>query len=1068
MSVKFSPSINIIRDVKRQFRYVVTQNASNTIQQIIDDFHLGFHSNIVIGSYGTGKSALLKGFEQSLKGESKYFNVSSLKVKPANVKLIRFVGEYDSIIQSFADHLGVKKISAGNQQILDAIFQEYESIRKNGLLLIYIDEFGKFLEYASQHQVEKELYFIQQLAEFVNDPDRNILLITTLHQNFEAYSSRLDERQRNEWKKVKGRFKEITFNEPVEQLLALASSAIEGAPGKKQQKIIQELNGLLTRNNLFRIKKDFIQQISYKLFPLDLITGCCVTKALQEYGQNERSLFTFIESRDFIELKNNNRVANLAWLYDYLFANFYSYLISKHNPHFNGWTDIKDCIERAESVLIDSIEEATLIIKTIGLLNIFSNKGAKVNEEFLISYLTTANEIQNVSRIIKQLASHKIIKYSKFNDSFRLFQGTDVDIDKALKDEDNQIEKIHDATSYLNKHFGALPAVTAKEITYKTGTTRNFKFVASEIPKYLTATDEVDGYINLIISENVSEKNLKEHSANDSEANIYGLFKNADKIKFHLYEIEKAQNVKEKNSEDKVVQKEMDIITNSNKNLLHHYFIDAIYSDDITWFYKGKSKIISNKRKFNRTLSEIANEIYPATPVFRNELVNRHKISSSIHTARKDFFSQLVNNWSEKDFGYDDKFPPDKTIYISLLRENGIHKEAKGSYTLSAPSKNSTFIEVWKACDDFLELTKHGKRPISELYDLLLSKPFKLKLGLAEFFIPLYLFIKRDDYALFGVNGFIPEMNATTLLLLARNVKEYSIKAFDLVGVKIDLFNKYRELLQLNPELNPTNEDFIQSIKPFMVFYRQLPEYAKQTTRGISTEARAVREAIVNSTDPEKTFFEDFPKALHVTVQELTKSKQSLQEYALQLKSVINQIRTAHDELINRFEKFICTDIVGDEMEFEEYKKSLQQRFENIKEHLLLNYHKVFLMRVNSPLDDKKSWLSSVAQSLIGKSLEAIKDEEENILKDKFSTVVHELDNLSELSEIRTDSTKEKLFKFEITGEKTAHKTIVKIPRTKYAELESTEQQIKQILKNDRQLNIAVLTKLIEEQLKNE
>ncbi len=1068
MPAKFSPSVNIIRDVERQIRYVVTENAVNTIQQIIDDFHSGFHSNIIIGSYGTGKSALLKAFEQSLKGQSKYFNVSNLKVKPANVKFIRFVGEYDSIIQSFADQLGVKKVSAGNQQILDAIFQEYELVRKNGLLIIYIDEFGKFLEYASQNQVEKELYFIQQLAEFVNDIDRNILMITTLHQNFEAYSSRLEEWQRNEWKKVKGRFKEITFNEPVEQLLALAASAIEADTDKKQQKIIQDLNGLVIRNSIFRIKKEFIQQISFKLFPLDLITGCCATRGLQEYGQNERSLFTFLESRDFNELKNNNRVANLAWLYDYLFANFYSHIVSKHNIHFNEWTDIKDCIERTESVLTDNIEESIALVKTIGLLNIFSNKGAKINHEFLNSYATTALEIPDVSKIVQQLTTHKIIKYSKFNDSFRLFEGTDVDIDKALKDEDRQVEKINDASAFLNKHFGTLPVVTAKEITYKTGTTRNFKFIASEVPKYLKATDEFDGYINLIISENVSEKKLKEHSANDLEANIYGLFKNADKIKFHLYEIEKAQNVKAKNSEDKVVQKEMDIIINSNKNLLHHYFIDAIYTDDVTWFYKGKPKKITNKRKFNRTLSEIAKEIYPATPIFRNELMNRHKISSSIHTARKDFFSQLVNNWSEKDLGYDDNFPPDKTIYISLLRENGIHREAKGSYTLSAPAQQSTFTEVWNACDEFLESSKHGRRPISDLYEVLLNKPFKLKLGLAEFFIPVYLFIKRDDYALFGENGFIPEMNATTLLLFARNVKEYSIKAFDLVGVKIDLFNKYRELLQLNPELNPTNEDFIQSIKPFMVFYKQLPEYARQTNKGISKEARSVREAIVNSTDPEKTFFEDFPNALHVTVQELTKSKKSLQEYAVNLKAVINEIRTAHDELINRFEKFICTDIVGEKLEFEEYKKALQERFENIKEHLLLNYHKVFLMRVNSPLDDKKSWLSSVAQALIGKSLETIRDEDENVLKDKFKTIIHELDNLSELSDIKTDSSKEKIFKFEVTGEKTAHKTIVKIPRTKYKELESTEQQINKILKNDRQLNIAVLIKLIEEQLKNE
>ncbi|HEX5002401.1 MAG TPA: ATP-binding protein [Bacteroidia bacterium] len=1068
MPVKFSPSINIIRDTDRQFRYVVTQNASNTIQQVIDDFHFGFHSNIIIGSYGTGKSALLKAFEQSLKGESKYFNVSSLKVKPSAVKFIRFIGEYESIIQSFADHFGIKKVSSGHQQIFDAIFQEYEEVRKNGILVIFIDEFGKFLEYASQNQVEKELYFIQQLAEFVNDPDRNIFLITTLHQNFEAYSSRLDVNQRNEWKKVKGRFKEITFNEPVEQLLALASSVINSTPDKKQIKKIQELNKIFTQNSLFKINRDFINQISSKLFPLDFITGCCATRALQEYGQNERSLFTFIESRDFHNLIRDNRIANLSWLYDYLFLNFYSFLNSKHNVHFNGWSDIKDCIERAETVLVKHVEEAIAIIKTIGLLSIFTNKGAKINEEFLISYSATALDVSSVPEILKQLSAHKIIKYSRFNDSFRLFQGTDVDIDKALNDEDKKVEKIRDVALSLNKHFGAMPGVTAKEVTYKTGTTRTFKFDISEIPKILKATDEIDGYINLVISEHISEIQLKEHSSKDREANLYGLFGNSKKIKFHLHEIEKAQNVKMKNTDDKIVQKEMEIIINSNKNLLHHYFIDEIYSDSVTWFYNGKKLKISNKRMFNQALSEIAAKIYPLTPVFKNELVNRHKISSSIHTARKDFFNHLVNNWSEPKLSYDDNFPPDKTIYISLLLENGIHKAIKGGFGLYGPSNQSSFAPVWEACDEFLRSTKHGKRPISELYDLLLSKPYKLKLGLAEFLIPTYLFVRRDDYALFGKNGFIPEMNETTLLLFARNAEEYMIKAFDLDGVKIDLFNKYRELLKLKPELNPTNEDFIHSIKPFMTFYRQLPEYSKFTKKGLSSEARAVRDAIINSTDPEKTFFEDFPGALHHTTNELIKSKKALQEYAEQLKSVINEIRSAHDELINRFEKFICIDIVGTEMDFQEYQELLQKRFKNIKDHLLLNYHKSFLMRVNSPLDDKKSWLSSVAQSLIGKSLETIKDDEENILKDKFRTIVHELDNFVEVSAIKADSAREKVFKFEVTGEKMVHKTFVKIPKTKYLELDNIEQQIKKILKKDRQLNIAVLTKIIEEQLRNE
>jgi len=39
----------------------------------------------------------------------------------------------------------------------------------------------------------------------------------------ESYAYSLSKTQQQEWTKVKGRFREITFNEPVEQLLFLAN-----------------------------------------------------------------------------------------------------------------------------------------------------------------------------------------------------------------------------------------------------------------------------------------------------------------------------------------------------------------------------------------------------------------------------------------------------------------------------------------------------------------------------------------------------------------------------------------------------------------------------------------------------------------------------------------------------------------------------------------------------------------------------------------------------------------------------------------------------------------------------
>lgn len=92
------------------------------------------------------------------------------------------------------------------------------------------------MEYAAKNTPERELYLLQKFTEFINDERRNAILITTLHQNFNSYARTLTESQRNEWTKVKGRFKEIVFNEPVEQLLYLASKRIE----KLQREVINQ------------------------------------------------------------------------------------------------------------------------------------------------------------------------------------------------------------------------------------------------------------------------------------------------------------------------------------------------------------------------------------------------------------------------------------------------------------------------------------------------------------------------------------------------------------------------------------------------------------------------------------------------------------------------------------------------------------------------------------------------------------------------------------------------------------------------------------------------------------
>ena len=59
-----------------------------------------------------------------------------------------------------------------------------------------------------------------------------------------------------------------------------------------------------------------------------------------------------------------------------------------------------------------------------------------------------------------------------------------------------------------------------------------------------------------------------------------------------------------------------------------------------------------------------------------------------------------------------------------------------------------------------------------------------------------------------------------------------------------------------------SNESFIESIRPFLILYKNLEPYSQKTKR-LTKEAVQLRQAIATAEDPEKVFFENFPKALN-------------------------------------------------------------------------------------------------------------------------------------------------------------------------------------------------------------
>ena len=170
--------------------------------------------------------------------------------------------------------------------------------------------------------------------------------------------------------------------------------------------------------------------------------------------------------------------------------------------------------------------------------------------------------------------------------------------------------------------------------------------------------------------------------------------------------------------------------------------------------------------------------------------------------------------------------------------------------------------------------------------------------------------------------------------------------------------------------------------------------------------------------------------------------------------------------MVNRIENFIQLEFIGKEVPFVEYKGILQQRFKKLKKHLLLPKQKVFYQRLMSELDVRNTWISSICQVLIGKPLDAISDDDEKILYENFRDVINELDNLCNLAKSDVNFDTEEVFKLEVTSfMKGLQKHTIRYPKGKTKEVKELEADIKSRLSNDRNVNIALLLDLLQNEI---
>ena len=312
-----------------------------------------------------------------------------------------------------------------------------------GLLLV-VDELGKFLEYAAQNPAHGDLFVLQSLAEFAARSGQTpLLMLTILHQAFEQYAQRLATSQREEWAKVQGRFEDVSFVEPTEQIIRLIGSAIERTAAVEKPNLSVAVDLGLTPH---RLDTNEFMSLLENCLPLHSTVALIASSLFRRFAQNERSLFALLNSsephgfQDFLTNQTyDGRVLptfTLSNLYDYIHTALGSSLYTSREGA--KWAEIESAIEQ----LPDPSPMTVKLIKTIGLLGIVGEvsvnlKASKALLRYALDNGTKAfhdETAESFASALAMLEQRSIVIYRRYNDAYALWEGSDIDIESRLRD----------------------------------------------------------------------------------------------------------------------------------------------------------------------------------------------------------------------------------------------------------------------------------------------------------------------------------------------------------------------------------------------------------------------------------------------------------------------------------------------------------------------------------------------------------------------------------------------------------------------------------------------------------
>ena len=630
-------------------------------------------------------------------------------------------------LQAFAKQHAAGKVSESQVVELLKRFVQFVATKRSGVLLI-IDEMGKLLEFAALHPEKSDIYTFQQLAELASGASgAPLAVVGILHQRFADYAEQLGRSVESDWGKVAGRFEEIVFDESLEQFAFLLGAAIDIPERVLADAGVTACAQALYARSMARhelpvgSREAALAAMGESLYPIHPTTLAVLCTSMKRFAQGERSIFNFVASDEPFGLnafagKNDLAPANwyrLPQLYDY-FAHGGTLRLQTADQR-RRWEALQETLAGGTDL---SAAEAD-VLKSAGLVSILGPMPGLMGTAEAILFANADRENDpEVAEAIASLVSKSLL-FKRSNGELVLWQRSSVNLVAQYEEASRQVRDAGGIAA-LSRLLPPPRPVVAHRHYHKTGTLRAFRVVYATLDELermgpFADGQHFDGEIVVVLL-SPSEKATdavkliaKLEGANDARRLMCvrqldrediasfeevrrweRVLKNCDELRVDAFA----------NSE--VTQRVEKLSAAIGARLDRMVRSPGTSAGKSVWFHAQQKIDVHSDRELSQKLSDVCDNLFSGAPIVRNELIDRHQLSSAVALARFRLVERMIANGGKPRLAIDG-YPPEYAIFASLLDRSGIHRSAEAPY-FHAPDKADArhWRPAWKALERLL------------------------------------------------------------------------------------------------------------------------------------------------------------------------------------------------------------------------------------------------------------------------------------------------------------------------------------------------------------------------------